>query len=69
VLLLKEQRKKDKGKRFGFKGSRKKAKGRKLKFLGQKDNGDRFKGEEKQLPAFAECPVRKDGDECEKGIR
>jgi len=21
------------------------------------------------LPAFAECPVRKDGDECEKGIR
>ena len=20
------------------------------------------------LPAFAECPVRKDGDECEKGI-
>jgi hypothetical protein len=21
------------------------------------------------LPAFAECPVREDGDECEKGIR
>ena len=21
------------------------------------------------LPAFAECPVRKDGDECEKGSR
>jgi hypothetical protein len=21
------------------------------------------------LPAFAECPVQKDGDECEKGIR
>jgi hypothetical protein len=21
------------------------------------------------LPAFAECPVLKDGDECEKGIR
>jgi hypothetical protein len=20
------------------------------------------------LPVFAECPVRKDGDECEKGI-
>ena len=21
-----------------------------------------------RLPAFAECPVRKDGDECEKNI-
>jgi hypothetical protein len=21
------------------------------------------------LPAFAECPIREDGDECEKGIR
>jgi hypothetical protein len=23
----------------------------------------------RNLPAFAECPVRKDGDECKKGIR
>jgi hypothetical protein len=68
-MLLKEQRIKDKEKRFRVNGSRKKAKERKLKFLGQKDNGDRFKGEEKQLSAFAECPVRKDWDECGKGIR
>jgi hypothetical protein len=69
VLLLEGQRIKDKGERFGVKRSRRKTKGRKLKLLGQKDNGDRFEGEKRQLPAFAEYPVRKDGDECEKGIR
>jgi hypothetical protein len=30
---------------------------------------DELKVANGDLPAFAECPVRKDGDTCEKGIR